>query len=334
MNSFFQGLLSALTGSPQPSGPLAGIRYFSGSWPQVLAQAQSLNKPIFLDFYTIGFYPRQQAALDASFATTFNTHFINYLVDAQHGEGPQIAQRYRMLTAPVPTALFILGDGILLHRAAGYSGLKDLLAQAHQALQAATQPNRLPILEQDYVAGRRNAPFLEAYLLERSRANMPNQEALLSYLALMPQTNWATDETIPLILGHLTTYQPGPVGALLAKLRQGSPSPDSSSLVGPTPIGERIRALIRMQFHQALSEQDEGQLAGLIADNEQLLRAERADTLTAEDLDQMAKGHRRRYYTETRYRPLPSAGRSGRLAVDDSQPGVHPGEGPAGPGAL
>lgn len=315
MKSFFQWLLSALTSSFRNWEQLAGIQYFVGSWQEVLDEAKRQNKPVFIDFYTIGFHPRQliaqQAALDPTLAIKFNTHFINYRVDAKAGEGLEIARRYRMFTSPVPTALFILWDSTLLYRATSYEGVKGLLAEASKAIEAAYHPTPLSMLEQDYVAGERDPTFLAAYLLQRSRADMPNQDALLTYLSLIPQTVWTTDETTDLIIGNLTTYQPEPVNALQQKLRQLSHSTEGSCLSLWKQIGERIRELLRDRFHQAIREQDELQLTKVIVNNEQLLRAERGDTLTPQDVDHMANGYRRRFYADTRnvdkYRPLAEA---------------------------
>ncbi|MBC3788631.1 thioredoxin family protein [Spirosoma utsteinense] len=315
MKTFFQWLRSALAGPQHDGGPLAGVRYFYGSWQEVLTEAKRQNKLVFVDFHTIGFYPRkriaQQAALDPSLARKFNAHFINYRVDAKAGEGLELAKRYRMQTSPVPTALFILWDGSLVYRASGYEGVKGLLAEADKALEAAAEPNQLSMLEQDYLGGKGDPTFLAAYLQERGRAGMPNQDALLTYLSLIPPSEWTTDETIHLIIGNLTTYQPGPVNALQQKLRQVSELPERACTSLRRQIGERIRELIRARMHQAIREQDERQLATVIADHEQLLRAERDDKLTQQEVDYVANGFRRRFYADTgnvdNYRPLAEA---------------------------
>jgi hypothetical protein len=312
MKTFFQRLLAAFAGPQHNGGPFAGVHYFYGSWQQVLAEAKRQNKPVFLDFHTLGFYPRQQiaeqAALDPSLASKFNAHFINYQVDAKQGQGLEIAERYRMQTSPVPTALFILWDGSLLYRASGYEGLKGLLAQANKAIEAANEPNRLSMLERAYGGGQRDLAFLAAYLIERSRADMPNQDALLTYLSLVAQTEWTTDETIQLIIGNLMTYHPSPINALRQKLHQLSHSSDRSCMSLRSQIRQRIRELIRSRFHQAITEQDEQQLATVIADNEQVLRADQWEKLSEAEVHHIANGFRRRFYAETKnyanYRPL------------------------------
>lgn len=315
MKGFLRRLRTFFAGPPAKRSLLPGVQYFYGSWQAVLDEANRQKKPVFVDFDTIGFYPRQEiireAFSDSSLAVTFNANFINYQVDAQRGEGVAIAERYRVLSYPVPTSLFILWDGSLLHRASGYQGLAGLLAEADKALALANKPNVLSTLEQTYLAGQRDPVFLATYLRERANADMPNNDALITYLSLVPETDWTTDETIGLITAHLTTYDPRIVDALQQTLRQLYGSTDKPAVVQRTKLGDCIRQLIRSRFHRAIAEQDEQQLAEVITDNERFLYAEAGDSLSKQEVEEMANGYRRRFYAETKnfaqYRPLAEA---------------------------
>ncbi len=315
MKAFLHWLVPRLAGPQYRNGPLPGIRYFTGSWSDVLAEAKRQNKPVFVDFYKLGFGPREQiareAVLNPALARTFNAHFINYWVDDQAGEGLAIAKRYRIHAYSVPASLFVLGDGSLLHRPSAYETLRGLLAEADNALKATHEPNRLSILEQDYVAGQRDPAFLATYLQERGRVGMPNNEALATYLSLMPEINWTADETVQLIIGNLTTYNQNVVNALLQKLRQLNNSSEKPSVALRTKIIECVRQLMRTRFHQAVAGRDEQQLSEVIADNALFLYAERADKLSTREAEAISNGYRRRFYAETRnftnYRPLAEA---------------------------
>lgn len=315
MKAFLQGLFSRLAGPQYNGGPFAGVRYFNGSWSDVLAEAKRQNKPVFVDFYKLGFGLREQIAREAflnpALARKFNAHFINYRVDNETDEGSAIAKQYRIYTHPAPTSLYVLWDGSLLHRASGYRGIQGMLAEADKALEAANEPNQLFMLQQDYVRGKRDPAFLATYLRERGRVGMPNNEALATYLSLMPETSWTTDETVQLIVGNLTTYNRNVVNALLQKIRQLNDSPEKLSVALRTQIIECIRPLTRARFHQAIANRDEQQLAEVIADNELFLHAERADKLSKRETESIANGYRRRFYAETKnfakYRPLAEA---------------------------
>ena len=315
MKSFFQWLSSVLAAPQNKDSSLAGVRYFTGSWSEVLAEAERQNKPVFVDFYKLGFYPRKQIAQEAflspSLADKFNANFINYRVDDQTNEGLTIAKQYQIYTSPVPTSLYVLSDGSLLHRASGYEGLQGMLAEADKALEAAKEPNQLSILERAYRAGKRDPAFLGAYLRERGRAGMPNDEALALYLSLVSETDRTSDETTQLIVDNLTTYDKAVVNGLLQKLHQTANSSEKSAVTLRTKISECIRPLIRTRFHQAIADRDEHQLDNVIAYKEPFLRAEKAGKLSRQEADDVANGYRRRFYAETKnfakYRPLAEA---------------------------
>ena len=109
-----------------------GIRFFSGSWQEVLNEAKRQNKPLFVDFYTTWCPPCQRMAREAfpnpSVGAKFNEQFINYQVNAEVGEGFPLAKRYAVQS--YPTALFIIPTGELVHRAVGYGGVSAMLKQA------------------------------------------------------------------------------------------------------------------------------------------------------------------------------------------------------------
>jgi thiol-disulfide isomerase/thioredoxin len=113
-----------------------GIRFFSGSWQDVLAEAKRQNKPVFVDFYTSWCPPCRRMAREAfpnaAVGVKFNKHFINYQVNAEVGEGFNLAKRYAVQS--YPTALFLIPTGELIHRAVGYGGIKAMLLQADMVL--------------------------------------------------------------------------------------------------------------------------------------------------------------------------------------------------------
>lgn len=114
----------------------AGIRFFSGSWPEVVAESKRLNKPIFVDFHASWCPPcrrmAQEAFPNAAVGVKFNEHFISYQVDAEVGEGFTLAKRYAVQS--YPTALYIIPTGELVHRAVGYGGVNAMLKQADMVL--------------------------------------------------------------------------------------------------------------------------------------------------------------------------------------------------------
>jgi len=113
-----------------------GIQFFNGSWNAALAEARRQHKPLFVDFHTHWCPPCHKMAREAfpnpTVGEKFNTTFINYQVDAEVGEGPELARRFGVRS--YPTALYLTADGGLVHRAVGYAGVNAMLTQVDQVL--------------------------------------------------------------------------------------------------------------------------------------------------------------------------------------------------------
>lgn len=133
---FFLDLFVCLFFLPVRADEPAGIRFFSGSWQEVLTEAKRQNKPVFVDFHTTWCPPCRRMAREAfpnpAVGEKFNEHFINYQVDAEVGEGFNLAKRYAVES--YPTALYLIPTGELIHRAVGYGGVKSMLQQADMVL--------------------------------------------------------------------------------------------------------------------------------------------------------------------------------------------------------
>lgn len=114
----------------------AGLRFFRGSWQQLMQEAKLQNKPIYVDFHTGWCPPCRRMAREAfpnpTIGAAFNERFINYQVDAELGEGPTLARQFGV--ASYPTALFFTPDGDLVHRAVGYGGVNAMIQQADMVL--------------------------------------------------------------------------------------------------------------------------------------------------------------------------------------------------------
>ena len=126
-------LLMAL---PTRADEPTGIRFFAGSWQQALAESQRTGKPLFVDFYANWCPPCQRMAREAfpntDIGDAYNARFINYQINAETGEGPELVRRY--IVGSYPTALFLTPAGQIVHRAVGYGGIAAMLKQADWVL--------------------------------------------------------------------------------------------------------------------------------------------------------------------------------------------------------
>ena len=143
-------LLSAL---PNRADEPPGIRFFAGSWQQALAESERTGKPLFVDFYAGWCPPCQRMAREAfpnpDLGAVYNARFINYQVNAELGEGPELVRRYAVNS--YPTALFLTPAGQIVHRAVGYTGVPAMRKQADWVL-------RLPTMRQALRQHRKRHP--------------------------------------------------------------------------------------------------------------------------------------------------------------------------------
>lgn len=121
----------------------AQMRFFEGKWAQALEEAKSENKLLFVDAYAVWCGPCRWMANnvfpDEAVSKYFNENFINYKLDMEKGEGPKIAQNYKVTA--YPTLLFIDGDGNVKHRVLGAQSVEDLISAGKTAVQKSRTGN-------------------------------------------------------------------------------------------------------------------------------------------------------------------------------------------------
>jgi thioredoxin-related protein len=157
-----------------------GISFTTGSWSKILAKAKQENKLIFVDVATSWCGPCKKMAADVfpqkEVGNVFNTAFVNYQIDAEKGEGRNIAKQYSVTA--FPTFLFIKSDGVLINRAVGFLQPDNFIAEAKSAINE--NENAVPFAnwENDYATGNRKMEFLIEYLKKRAALKMPSAEVI------------------------------------------------------------------------------------------------------------------------------------------------------------
>jgi len=113
-----------------------GIEFEHGTWKEVLAKAQQNNKPIFVDVFTTWCGPCKMMDRDIfpleSVGKIYNAGFVCYHLDAEKGEGIEVAKKYEVRA--YPTYLFIKADGTLFFRSLGSMEAKAFLEVSNTAL--------------------------------------------------------------------------------------------------------------------------------------------------------------------------------------------------------
>ncbi len=140
-----------------------GIEFRHGTWAQTRELAAKENKLIFVDFYTQWCGPCYNMAKTVftlySVGTFYNTNFINMKIDAENGEGVELAKKYGIRS--YPTYCFIdPKTGEIVHRAGGNVPADVFIFTGKSALSPETTS---VYLEKERAAGNKQPEFLLAY---------------------------------------------------------------------------------------------------------------------------------------------------------------------------
>lgn len=292
---------ASFAAAPRTDEP-SGIKFFTGSWKAVLAEAKRQNKPVFVDIYTTWCGPCKLMAKEAfpnpTVGEKFNTSFVSYQIDAEKGEGIDVAKKYAV--DAYPTALYVSANGDLIHRAVGYGGVKGMMEEAEKALLASRESGSISEMDKQFDDGKRDTDFLATYLQKRAKVGMPNGEALAAYLKVVPESDWSSDRNIDIIMGNLTSANAKGYDFLLSRLPSTRMSPTGR------PMMMALQKATQNDFRQAAQQQDEALLEQAIEHNAAFMKALRPQSEAA--LTQFADSQRMRFYQQTKnydkYRPL------------------------------
>jgi thioredoxin-related protein len=105
------------------------IKFETGTFKEVLAKAKSQKKVLMIDFFTDWckwcVELDKKVYTDKDVADFANTNQINWKVDAEKGEGIELAKKYAV--NGYPTIVFVDGKGDEVDRIVGYIPAKDFL---------------------------------------------------------------------------------------------------------------------------------------------------------------------------------------------------------------
>lgn len=170
-------------------GPLAmwaqGLLFENGTFAAALEKAKVENKIVFLDVYTTWCGPCKQMAANLFPAreagTLYNKHFVNYKIDAEKGEGVEVAARYNV--AGYPTNLFIRPDGSVVYTVMGAGDLPWFLNNANIAIEEAKDPLQWSDYERQVKQRNPSRTFLEKYITKGKRLSKNTDKGLDLYVS-------------------------------------------------------------------------------------------------------------------------------------------------------
>ena len=106
-----------------------GVTFTTSSLSETIAEAKENNKNVFVDVSTswCGYCKKMKANTYTAkeVGDLMNANYISITIDAEKGEGPQIAKKYGVKA--YPTQVILDGDGNLVAKNVGYLKPKELL---------------------------------------------------------------------------------------------------------------------------------------------------------------------------------------------------------------
>ena len=178
-----------------------GMEFFDGTWDELLKAAKAQKKMIFLDMYTDWCVPCKEMdkfvfPLEAV-GKKYNPLFLNYKVNAEKGEGKDIAKRFNV--SAYPTFLYLNGGGYLVHKVVGGKKVAAFSQLADEAVKLGADKNTLGNMEAEFADGNRELGFLKRYIAKMTELDVDNSKALDEYYKAVPYPDLKNEATLMFI---------------------------------------------------------------------------------------------------------------------------------------
>lgn len=184
-----------------------GVAFFEGTWGELLQKAATEKKPVFVDCYTDWCGPCKWMTKNVfpndTAGAFYNARFINYKLDMEKGEGPEVAKQYAVKA--YPTLLYVDAGGKTLHKSVGRLNVEEFIAEGAIALDPSQQLEHLSAL---YEKGERGSDFITRYADRLYKAGDREKagEIVNHYLAAVPEQQLAEKKNWDLIKQYVREY--------------------------------------------------------------------------------------------------------------------------------
>ncbi|MBR5351033.1 MAG: thioredoxin family protein [Prevotella sp.] len=146
------------------SAAAQGVNFVEGkTLSEVEAQAKAEGKLVFVDCYTEWCGPCKMMAtrefVKKEAGDYFNAKFVNFKIDMEKGEGPQVAKQYDVNA--FPTFLILESNGDLRGRCIGFAEISTFIQKVEEVL---STEKGLPWYQKKFKDGERDEAFLKEYM--------------------------------------------------------------------------------------------------------------------------------------------------------------------------
>jgi len=178
------------------------IQFEKGSWSEILTLAKEQNKLVFLDAYTTWCAPCKKMDKEvftaSEVAAVYNKMFINVKMDMEKEEGVGLAETFSIKA--YPSLLFVDAKGDLVHRAAGYHNVQEMLDLGREALDP---KNRLSSMAERFEQGDRDPDFLYKYTMARFEIH-DGSHAPIADEYMKTKEDWSTEDARKFIFSFVS----------------------------------------------------------------------------------------------------------------------------------
>jgi len=242
-----------------------GIQFETGTWSQVKEKAQQEKKVIFVDVYTSWCIPCKKMTNEVfilpEVGARFNKDFINYKIDAEKGEGIELAKQYKV--GSYPTYLFVNPDGTLVYRSVGSMPAEKFLGEARLAQSEAADPKPLAGWEDGYLTQKTDTAFVWAYFQKRKRLGLDNADIVDQYASLLTREQLLQKGMIMKILQVQRLNADGPLLKFISENRAAVKESLETSL--RLKLDDHLVLLVGNDVERAIRDRDEELLAGIVS---------------------------------------------------------------------
>jgi thioredoxin-related protein len=264
-----------------------GIAFEKGDWQSVTQKAINAHKLLYVDVYTSWcapckfmakkYFPEKEAG------DSYNNRFISYQIDAEKGEGVEIARKYAV--NGFPTNLFIdPTNGNIVYRIMGMpETLSDFIQNGTIALEEYNDPMKPAQYAAKLHSGKYDHRFLRRYLEKNKRLRADNDPLIDIYLDKLASEK-ISDSTLLLI----TDYQTG-VDNKGFRVLDANKSRLDALMNRPGYFDDAKERYYYQSLEKAVSDTDELKLKGLLA---------RIEAFNLKDPENIAYVYSKKFYTK------------------------------------
>ena len=158
-----------------------GILFHEGTMEEAFKKAEAENKLVFVDLYTSWCGPCKKVAKyifpQQKIGQYYNSHFVNCKLNAENGEGKELAEKFKVKS--YPTFLYLKQNGELVYTFSGAKDVKGFITEAEK-VNAVAPYGGWGKMQEAYQSGTKDSELLWDYY--ELVGEHEKQDVLIKYL--------------------------------------------------------------------------------------------------------------------------------------------------------